>query len=109
MLRREFRPIRSHLGDAWGSQECNPDRALSYVGVTVRQGCGGDGVPRGVPNVAKLAWVPFRAPLPVRLLKVYVGIDRRQPALPMLSQRVECWLSFTSSAYASLPPLSLSD
>jgi hypothetical protein len=49
-------------------------------------------VPRGVPNIAKLAWVPSRAPLPVRLLKLYVGIDRRRVAehipLPMLSQRV---------------------
>jgi hypothetical protein len=34
-------------------------------------------VPHSVPNVAKLAWDPSRAPLPVRLLKVYVGIDRR--------------------------------
>jgi hypothetical protein len=41
----------------------------------VRQGgVWGDGVPRSVPNVAKVAWVPSRAPLPVRLLKVYVGI-----------------------------------
>jgi hypothetical protein len=41
----------------------------------VRQGgVWGDGVPRSVPNIAKLAWVPSRAPLPVRLLKVYVGI-----------------------------------
>jgi hypothetical protein len=34
-------------------------------------------VPRSVPNAAKLAWVPSRAPLPVRLLKLYEGIDQR--------------------------------
>ena len=68
---------------------------------------GGDGVPHGEPNVAKLAVRPCHAPLPVRLLKVYVGIDRRQPTLPMLSRRAKCWLSFTSSASASLPPFCL--
>ena len=36
-------------------------------------------MPRGVPNAAKLAWVRVCAPLPVRLLKVYVGIDRTRP------------------------------
>jgi hypothetical protein len=37
-------------------------------------------VPRGVPNVAKLAWVRVCAPLPVRLLKVYVGIAGGGPS-----------------------------
>jgi hypothetical protein len=55
----------------------------------VRQGVEGDGVPHGEPNVAKLAVRPCHAPLPVRLLKVYVGIDRRRFALPMLSRRAE--------------------
>ena len=41
----------------------------------------GDGVPRSVPNIAKLAWVPSRAPLPVRLLKVYVGIEPSSDAI----------------------------
>jgi hypothetical protein len=43
-------------------------------------GVWGDGEPRGVPNLAKLASGPCRAPLPIRLLEVYVGIDRRRSA-----------------------------
>ena len=44
----------------------------------MRQGCRGDGVPHSEPNVVKLAVGPCHAPLSVRLIKLYVGIDRRR-------------------------------
>ena len=56
-------------------------------GSQVRQGCRGDGVPHGVPNVAKLAVGPCHTPLPVRLIKLYVSIRRRRaPAEHILEQ-----------------------
>jgi hypothetical protein len=64
MLRRECGPIRG-----------NPDRAAELGWGNRAAGMsGGTGVPRSVPNTPKLAWVSCRAPLPVRLLKGYVGI-----------------------------------
>jgi hypothetical protein len=72
--------VNGHHGhSASGNREgqCREGNDLLHGWLPVRQGCRGDGVPHSVPNVAKLAWDPSRAPLPVRLLKVYVGIDRR--------------------------------
>ena len=88
MLRSECEPIRSHPGDVGcnGGMQTRSGAELGQI-PSVRQGCRGDEVSHGEPNVAKLTVRPCHAPLPVRLLKVYVGIDRRRPTLPMLSRR----------------------
>ena len=58
-----------------------PDPGQSGSGAELGRGNRAAGVaPRGVPNVAKLAWVRVCAPLPVRLLNLYVSIDRSSPA-----------------------------
>jgi hypothetical protein len=75
MLRRKFGPIRPHHGVGGGGMRSGSGAELGRGNRAA--GVRGDRVPRGVPNTAKLAWVPSRAPLPVRLLKLYVGIVMR--------------------------------